>query len=86
VGLSASGASLIEAGADSTSYAAHSPNTAPWGFADSAEPLESAERMWQEALRLGPTDLSAVRPLPSSLSAALAAARDDSYQPESVVQ
>ena len=49
-------ATVIRRGDDGSAYlpaaAAGAGATAAWGFADSAEPLESAERMWQEALRL----------------------------------
>ena len=72
----------MEGGADSSAYAPASPGTAPWGFADSSEPLVSSEAMWQEACRLGPTDLDAIRPVPFG---GLTAPVEDTYAPESVV-
>ena len=70
--------------------------TAAWGFADSAEPLESAERMWQEALLLGPTDLAALGPQPDpndpngpkpgTQGAVKWVKVDEAYEPESCVQ
>ena len=34
--------------------------TCPWGFVDSSCPISESEATWQEALRLGPTDPSAL--------------------------
>ncbi|KAL1528932.1 hypothetical protein AB1Y20_010254 [Prymnesium parvum] len=52
-------------GDDTSSYTSGLPvgPTSAWGFASSKEPLESSERTWQEALRLGPTDPADVRPV-----------------------
>ena len=90
-------ATVIRRGDDGSAYlpaaAAGAGATAAWGFADSAEPLESAERMWQEALRLGPTDLAALgpQPDPNDMKAGTQGAAkwvkvDEAYEPESCVQ
>ena len=90
-------ATVIRRGDDGSAYlpaaAAGAGATAAWGFADSAEPLESAERMWQEALRLGPTDLSSLgpQPDPNDMKAGTQGAAkwvkvDEAYEPESCVQ
>jgi len=61
--------------------------TAAWGFVDSAEPLASSERTWQESARLGPTDVAELKLLPAETSGAKRAAADkDDYAPESVVE
>ena len=88
-------ATVVSRGDDGSAYlpGAAAGATAAWGFADSAQPLETAERMWQEALRLGPTDLAALGPQPEpndpqagGRGAAQWAKVDEAYEPESCVQ
>ena len=85
-------ATVIRRGDDCSAYlpGAAAGATAAWGFADSAEPLESAERMWQEALRLGPTDLACVGPQPGPKADTQRHTKwvkvDEAYEPESCVQ
>jgi broad specificity phosphatase PhoE len=75
-------------GDDISAYARSSAETAAWGFADSTQPLEAAEQMWAEALRLGPTDLSALRvdARPAQDASSGGGGVDDSYEPESLVR
>ena len=85
-------ATVVRGGDDCAAYlpGAAAGATAAWGFADSAEPLESAERMWQEALRLGPTDLAALGPQLEAEAEKQRASKwvkvDEGYEPESCVQ
>ena len=91
-------ATVVRRGDDCSAYlpGAAAGATAAWGFADSAEPLESAERMWQEALLLGPTDLAALGPQPDpndpngpkpgTQGAVKWVKVDEAYEPESCVQ
>jgi hypothetical protein len=91
-------ATVVRRGDDCSTYlpGAAAGATAAWGFADSAEPLESAERMWQEALLLGPTDLAALGPQPDpndpndpgagTRGAVKWVKVDEAYEPESCVQ
>lgn len=84
--IAADGTSSLAASADETSgylTAAAGAATGAWGFADSAEPLASAEAMWQEARRLGPTDLTALQV--RLVDQPAAAAEDEAYEPESLV-
>ena len=77
-------AKVVSKGDDPSAYLTTAGGgTVAWGFADSTEPLASIEAMWQEALRLGPTDLSKV----ASQSRAAIGSRGvhDTYEPESIV-
>lgn len=52
----------VEAGDDNTAYvSANSDATPPWGFEQSACPIDEIERNWKEACRLGPTNLDDLR-------------------------
>lgn len=88
-GSAAPVAKLVSSGEDASAYlSARAGGTVAWGFADSNEPLESTEALWQEALRLGPTDLTKLSPKLSSWEPQLtptAGGQDDSYAPESLV-
>jgi len=79
-------ATLVERGDDSSAYlTCQASTTAAWGFADSAEPLDSSETMWREAMRLGPTDPSALPPCGPRSRPLQAASKDDAYEPESLL-
>ena len=88
-GSAAPVAKLVSSGEDASAYlSARAGGTVAWGFADSNEPLESTEALWQEALRLGPTDLTKLTTELSSWEPQLtptAGGQDDSYAPESLV-
>lgn len=73
--------SLAERGDDNTAHIkSNGLNTMPWGFAGSNCPLTETEELWQEALRVGSTDLTALCPV-ESVSAKTVLGQQGFYDP-----
>uniref|UniRef100_A0A6U8MAN6 Phosphoglycerate mutase n=1 Tax=Emiliania huxleyi TaxID=2903 RepID=A0A6U8MAN6_EMIHU len=79
-------ADVVERGDDASSYLRGPAGlTGAWGFANSAQPLETSERLWREAQRLGPADPAAVPPHTPAVGWRSNSGDAVEYEPESEV-
>jgi len=79
-------ADVVERGDNASSYLrGPAGQTGAWGFANSAQPLETSERLWREAQRLGPADPTAVPPHTPAVGWRSNSGDAVEYEPESEV-